>query len=153
MREYSKDKPEAVARILILALLADGTVNRSETWFLERKGVIRRIGLEDEQFDQLFYAFCEDMLSTAKRLSSGQLELDAKNINRLLQEIRDPTLQKETFRTMLDILNADRCLTAGEAALIVQVIQQWGIDLHEVSYTPPPKRRLPPKMQQSQVLA
>lgn len=37
MREYSKDKPEAVARILILALLADGTVNRSETRFLERK--------------------------------------------------------------------------------------------------------------------
>ncbi|MDP3539621.1 MAG: TerB family tellurite resistance protein [Azonexus sp.] len=147
MRKYSNDSPEAAARIVALALMADGKVDRSETQLLERQGTIRRLGLDHEQFDKVFYEFCEDMLTSAYRLASGQFELDAQNVNKLLDEIRDPALQKNTLRLMLDIVNADRRLTAGEASLIAQALRSWDIDLHEVSDSSVPRHRSPPSTQ------
>ncbi|MGB8544546.1 MAG: hypothetical protein WCD32_04400, partial [Azonexus sp.] len=79
----------------------------------------------------------------AHRLPSGQFELDAVNIGLLLDEIRDPLLQKKALRAMLDIVNADRCLTGREAGLIAQALKHWGIDLYEVSDTSIPSHRLP----------
>jgi uncharacterized tellurite resistance protein B-like protein len=132
VRNYSKDSPEAAARIVALALMADGTIDRSESQLLEGQGVIRQLGLDHEEFDKIFYEFSEDMLTTAHRLASGQLELDALNINKLLEEICAPELQKKLLWIMLDIVNADRRMTAGEASLIAQALKKWEIDLHEV---------------------
>ena len=133
MRNYLNNNPKATAHIEWHALMADGTVDQSETRLLERQGTIRRLGLSYEQFDKMFYEFAEDMLTKAHRLSSGMLELDAKSTNRILDEISDPVLQKSVLRIMLDIVNADRRLTAGEATLIAQALRNWNLDLHEVS--------------------
>lgn len=148
MRTYLSNSPEAAARIVALALMADGTVDQSETRLLERQGTIRRLGLSHEQFDKIFYEFAEDMLIKANRLSSGMLELDAKSVDKLLNEISDPLLQKKILRVMLDIVNADRRLTAGEAALIAQALRSWDIDLHEVSDSSIPCHRSPPSARQ-----
>ena len=149
MRNYPSNSPEAAARIVVLALMADGTVDRSETQLLERQETIRRLGLDHEQFDKIFYEFSEDMLTKAQRLSSGGLELDAKSINKLLEEIRDPALQKKILRMMLDIVNADRRLTAGEASLIAQAQGNWDLDLCEVSDSSIPCHRSPSRAQHS----
>lgn len=153
MRNYHPNSPEAAARIVALALMADGTVDKSETQLLEHKGVIRRLGLSHEQFDKIFYEFAEDMLIRAHRLSSGALELDAKSIGKLLNEISDPVLQEKILRTMLDIVNADRRLTAGEASLIAQALRNWEIDLHEVSDSSITCHRSPPCARQSLLTA
>ena len=152
MRHYPNNSPEAAARIVVLALIADGTVDRSETQLLERQGTIHRLGLDLEQFDKIFYEFSEDSLTKAHRHLSGQLELDAKSINELLDEISDPALQKKILRLMLDIVNADRRLTAGEASLIAQALRNWDIDLHEVSDSSIPCHRSPPSVLQNSPL-
>ena len=141
MRKYANDSPEAVARVVSLALMADGIVDRSETQLLERHGYLKRLGLAHEQFDKIFYEFCEDMLTSAYRLASGQLELDAQSIKSLLREIREPALQKKTLRIMLDVVHADHRLTAGEALLVAQALRQWDMDLHEVSEASIPRHR------------
>ena len=64
-------------------------------------------------------------------------------IGLLLDEIRDPQLQKKALRAMLDIVNANRCLTGNEASLIAQALKQWEIALYEVSDTSIPSHRLP----------
>ena len=153
MRNYLNDSPEAAARIVALALMADGTVDRSETQLLERQGIIRRLGLDHEQFDKIFYEFSEDMLSKAHRLASGQLELDALSINKLLEEISAPELQKNILRIMLDVVNADRRLTAGEASLIAQALRKWDIDLHEVSDSSIPRHCSPSGAQLKKLFA
>ena len=132
MRKYLNDSPEAAARIVALALMADGNVDRRETQLLERHGALDRLGVAHDQFDKIFYEFCEDMLTSAYRLASGQLELDTQTIINLLSEIRDPALQKKTLHIMLDVVNADHRLTAGEALLVAQALRQWDIELHEV---------------------
>jgi uncharacterized tellurite resistance protein B-like protein len=147
LRKYSTNSPEAAARIVALALMADGIVDRSETQLLERHGVLNRLGVAHDQFDKIFYEFCEDMLTSAYRLASGRLKLDAQNIRNLLSEIRDPALQKKTLRIMLDVVNADHRLTAGEALLVAQALRQWDMDLHEVSDAAVPRHRSPAKGQ------
>jgi hypothetical protein len=144
MRHYPANSPEALARVVAIAMMADGAIDSSELKSLQRHDIINRIGLDTDRFDQVFYEYYQDLLSCAHSLPSGQLELDAVNIGLLLDEIRDPLLQKKALRAMLDIVNADRCLTGGEAGLIAQALKHWGIDLYEVSDSAIPSHRPPP---------
>lgn len=129
MRKYTNNSPEAGARVVALALMADGAVDRSEILLLERQNVVGRLGLDNERFDSIYYEYCTDMLASANRNSSGLLELDKHSISALLDEISDPGLQKKLLRIMLDIVNADHRLTAGEAALIALALERWEMDL------------------------
>ncbi|PKO90213.1 MAG: hypothetical protein CVU16_10680 [Betaproteobacteria bacterium HGW-Betaproteobacteria-10] len=129
MRKYTNNSPEAGARVVALALMADGAIDRSEILLLERQNVIARLGLENEQFDSIYYEYCTDMLASAQRNASGKLELDKPGINALLDEISDPVLQKKILRILLDIVNADQRLTAGEASLIALAVERWNMDL------------------------
>jgi uncharacterized tellurite resistance protein B-like protein len=72
------------------------------------------------------------MLGTAHRLSSGQLELDARTIDLLLDEVSQPELRAAALRTMLDIVHADEQLAGGEAVLIARAMERWSLDLHQV---------------------
>ena len=143
MRQYQANSPEALARIVAIAMMADGAIDASELKSLERHDIIGRIGLEPENFDRVFYEYYADLSTSAHRLPSGQFELDDSTISLLLDEIRDPGLQKKALRSMLDVVNADRCLTGSEASLIAQALRQWEIALYEISDTTIPSHRLP----------
>jgi uncharacterized tellurite resistance protein B-like protein len=124
-------------------MMADGAIDSSELEALESKDIIKRIGLDPDRFDQVFYEYYEDLLSSAHRLPSGQLELDGVSIGRLFDEIRDPALQKLALRSMLDIVNADRQLNGREAVLIAQAFRHWDIERYEVRDTMPGHQRSP----------
>ena len=143
MRHYPANSPEALARVVAIAMMADGAIDSSELKSLERHDIIQRIGLDQERFDQVFYEYYADLSISAHRLPSGQFELDDLTIGLLLDEIRDPQLQKKALRAMLDIVNANRCLTGSEASLIAQALKQWDIALYDVSDTSIPSHRLP----------
>lgn len=132
MRHYPSDSPEALGRIVALALMADGAIDPSELRLLDAEQTLSRFGLAPEGFDRVFYEFCTDMLGTARRLSSGQLELDAETIDLLLDEVSDPGLRTSALRTMLDIVHADEQLACGEAVLVSRAMQRWSIDMHQV---------------------
>ncbi len=129
MRHYPSDSPEAMTRVVALALLADGAIDLSELESLKRNDIINRLGLDHASFDKVIHEFCEDMLAYAHRMPSGQFELDPESIEHLLGDIRDPELQKKVLSAMLDIVNADRRFAGGEAALVAQAIKYWKLDL------------------------
>lgn len=132
MRHYPSDSPEALGRIVSLALMADGAIDPSELRLLKNEETISRLGLDADNFDRVFYEFCTDMLGTAHRVSSGQLELDTATIDLLLDEVSEPQLRAETLRTMLDIVHADEQLAGNEAVLIARAMERWSLDLHQV---------------------
>lgn len=129
MRKYTNNSPKAGARVVALALMADGAIDRRETLLLEGQNVLAQLGLDDEQFDSIYYEYCTDMLASARRHPSGQLELDKRGIKVLLDEISDPELQRKILRIMFDIVHADNRLTAGEATLIAMALERWDMDL------------------------
>ncbi|HRH13639.1 MAG TPA: TerB family tellurite resistance protein [Azonexus sp.] len=143
MRHYTTNSPEAMGRAVAIALMADGAIDSGELITLERQDIINRIGLEADRFSKVLSDYCEDILISAHRLPNGQLELDSHTIGLLLDEIRDPVLQKKVVRAMLDIVNADRRLTGGEAGLVAQALRLWDIELYEVRDTSIPCHRQP----------
>ena len=143
MRHYPTNSPEAIGRILAIAMMADGAIDSGELAALEKKDIIHRIGLDPDRFDKVFYEYYEDLLTSAHRLPSGQLELDGASIGQLFDEIRDHGLQKLALRSMLDIVNADRQLNGREAALVAQAFQHWQIERYEVADTTLSHHHLP----------
>lgn len=135
MRHYPTNSPEAIGRVLAIAMMADGAIDSGELAALEKKNIIRKIGLDPDRFDQVFYEYYEDLLTSARRLPNGQLELDGVTIGQLFDEIRDPELQKLALRSMLDIVNADRQLNGSEASLVSQAFRHWQIERYEVTDT------------------
>jgi len=133
MRHYPSDSPEAMGRLVALTLMADGAIDASELKQLDHTDTIRRLGLNESRFDKVIHELCDDMLTSAHRTSSGQLELDVESIDLLLTEVQHPLLQKQVLRMMLDVVNADNTLSGGEAVLVAEAMKFWGIDLHEVS--------------------
>lgn len=140
MRHYPSNSPEAMGRLVALTLMADGAIDASELKQLDYKDTVRRLGLNEESFDKLIHELCDDMLASAYRTPAGQLELDVENIDLLLNEVQHPLLRKQVLRMMLDIVNADRKLTGGEAVLVAEAMKFWEIDLHEVSDCSIPSR-------------
>ena len=132
MRQYPSDSPEALTRIVALALMADGIIDPSELRLLKDQEILSRLGLDPDSFDRVFYEFCTDMLNTAQRTTSGQLQLDGKSIKRLLDEVTDPALQKSMLRTIIDITHADQQLAGSEAVLITEALKCWSLDLHQI---------------------
>ena len=143
MRHYPTNSPEAIGRVLAIAMMADGAVDSSELAALEKKEIIDKIGLDPERFDRMFYEYYEDLLSSARRVPSGQLELDGATIGLLFDEIRDPELQKLALRLMLDIVNADCQLNGSEAVLVSQAFRHWQIERYEVPDTSVSNHHLP----------
>lgn len=134
MRHYPSDSPEAMARIIALALLADGAIDLSELETMKRHEIAEDLGLDDSQFDKVIHGFCEDMMTFAHRAPSGQFELDQKSMDALLGEIQDPELQNHLLSSILHIVNAEGRLLSGELALVSQAMKRWGPNLRA---TPP----------------
>ena len=148
MRHYPSDSPQAMARLLVLALLADGLIDTSELDLLDDKRTIASLGLDSAGFDEVFYGFCADMLRTGQRMTSDRLDLDEDTIDRMLDEVRDPLLQKKTLRAMMDIVHADRHLAGGEAALIARALKRWALDLDQFAAISAGTGRLSPRNSQ-----
>jgi hypothetical protein len=153
MRHYPSDSPQAMARLLVLALLADGLIDTSELDLLDDKRTIASLGLDSAGFDEVFYGFCADMLRTGQRMTSDRLDLDEDTIDRMLDEVRDPLLQKKTLRAMMDIVHADRQLAGGEAALFARALKRWALDLDQFAAISAGTRHLSPRNSQQALRA
>ena len=153
MRHYPSDSPQAMARLVVLALLADGIIDTRELDLLDDRGTIASLGLDSTSFDDVFYGFCADMLRTGQRMTSERLDLDENTIDRMLDEVRNPLLQKKTLRAMMDIVHADRHLAGGEAALIARVLKRWALDLDQFATISAGTGRLSPRNSQQALRA
>ena len=128
LREYPVDSPQAAARILVLALLADGSIDWSELAVLARRGTLQRLGISEAAFDDVIHALCADMLVDSANASAGYLVLGRKVLCRILGDIGDPVLQRKLLRAVLDIVHADGELAGGEAVLLSVAAECWEID-------------------------
>lgn len=133
MRHYPIDSPQAAARILALAILADGGLDVAELRVLDNYDIDEKFGLEPALFDEVIKDFCFDLAQYSDRDYASHLELDRETIGQLLRDIRDPRMQMDLLRMMVDIVNADGSLAGGEAVLVAEAMVVWGLDLHQIA--------------------
>lgn len=125
MRHYPSDSPEAVTRVVALALMADGAIDPGELEALKGSACCFRLGIGRYRFDQIVDEFCDDLEVCGNRMATGQYDLSTDCIGELLKDINDPNLREQAFGMMLDIISADGVFAHEETALIAQVVDCW----------------------------
>jgi uncharacterized tellurite resistance protein B-like protein len=125
MRSYPIDSPEAVSRLLALTMIVDGHLAPSEVKAMHRSGILQQKAIDEDEFDDVVRDLCEDLLATAARRCSQEVEIDSRLLDTLLGEVEDKALRMSLMKTMLDIVHADSVLDARETLLIERAFKAW----------------------------
>lgn len=125
MRSYPTDSPQAAARLLAMALVADGNYSLTELRALDRLKASRQLGLEPDALKAVIDTFCEDLLMAAQGEWTGSARMDESTCEQLLGEVRDPALRAQTVDLCKAIVQADGHEADGEAALLDALTRAW----------------------------
>jgi uncharacterized tellurite resistance protein B-like protein len=124
MRRYARNSPEAVGRILAMALVSDGGLDEREIDAVERLDMLREVGLTREAFSRVVAEYCDDL--------GGSLEADAATIDHVLADVDAPDKRAAACAMMLSLCYADGRFAPREVAVMRRVLQRWGLAIESV---------------------
>ncbi len=125
MRHYQTDSAPAIARVLSLALLADGALDRSEHEWLERNSVLERLGIDRDALDGAMRALCEDLEQSSAYLDMQLGRFPPEFVDGLLDEVSDPVRRMILFDAVLELTAADGSVGPGERLLRTRMLERW----------------------------
>jgi hypothetical protein len=126
MRSYPRNSPQAAARLVALAMIADGHVCRSEIEAFECADADRRLALVPGELAGILQTLCEDLLAEAQLNGSLAAGLDASVLDALFRELDDPALQRRVMGLIAATAAADGHLADGERLILDAMRQSWG---------------------------
>ncbi len=135
MRHYPCNSPEAAARIVCLAMLADGELTRPEVEVMESVDLERRLHLGLPDFYRVLEHLCDD-LSTD--IGQESITIDDLTVARLMEDVEDPALRRIVLDLCRDVIECDAWVSDGEALLLNAAVEHWG--LHRAMFEPPATR-------------
>lgn len=127
LRIYPSNSPHAKARLIVLALLADGRLDKRELEGLERRGVYAALGLSREDFVSVLYDFCSDAAQLPRQ--NGNHVLSPAALDCLLEEIEGPLARKDLVRMIIAVVCSDGKLAEGEKRLLWNAIDAWRLPI------------------------
>lgn len=108
MRTYPSNSPQAAARIVTLAMLADGHVCNAEPEELIQQGVHQQLGLQHEELTAVVHACCDDLLAGAQLTWADACRINPVVLLGLMAE-------------------ADGDVAHCESAVLVAATELWGL--------------------------
>jgi len=128
MRTYPQDSPRSVARLVALAMLADGHVCSREFDALVRAQAQLPNGLARPELEMLLRELYEDLTMSGHLGSMGGVHLDADTLAGLMAEVEDPALRLGVMRACASAIDADLHRTDAETEVLRAAERCWGID-------------------------
>lgn len=125
MRTYPSNSPEAAARIVALAMLADGYVCHSEMQALDALHAGERLQLAPEQLRAVLRGLSEDLLASAYPQWGSTCQMDGQALSALLAEVSDPALRATTLALCRQMAQADAHGSPAEERLVARLAQHW----------------------------
>lgn len=135
MRSYPRNSPEAAARILSLAALADGSLSSIEVEALDEVDAYTQLGLHRLQMQEVMRALCHDLLSHAELKEQGCAQeptvcrLAPALMAELMAEVDDPQLRMTLLQLCVRVIEADHHIDAGESLVLLTALEQWDVQL------------------------
>lgn len=127
MRHYPRNSPQAAARIVALALLADDHLCQAELDRLEQLDAFGRLGLTPAELLSVAHGVCEDRMACSDLAWGGALDDDT--LRALLAELGDPALRATVLQLCHAVVQADGQPVEAEAAILRLAEEQWGLAL------------------------
>ncbi|WP_284619328.1 TerB family tellurite resistance protein [Aquabacterium humicola] len=125
LRPYSRNSPEAAARIVALALIANGRVEAAEVAVLDALQAAERLGLTRARWHGVINDLCADLLGPARCGDEGRIPGDV--LNRMLDEVDDQETRRLVLRLCSAVIQADRQIDDGESIVLLAAIERWGL--------------------------
>jgi len=125
MRTYPTNSPEAAARIIALAMLADGHLCKSELDLLERVGAHGQLGLSPKELHTVLHTLCEDLLATSFGDWESACRISAETFSAVAAEITDADLRAKVLRLCAAVIASDEHVTENESRVLAAAVAQW----------------------------
>ncbi|PKO28591.1 MAG: hypothetical protein CVU36_16630 [Betaproteobacteria bacterium HGW-Betaproteobacteria-9] len=123
MQSLPVNSPQAAARVLAMALVADGHFSMTELRALDRLDAPARLGLSPEAFKDVLDRFCQDLLTIGNGHWTGTV--DPATREQLMAEITQPALQDLITQQCEALALADGHLADGEVDLLDALGVAW----------------------------
>ncbi len=122
-RPYPSDSPEAKARLIILALLADGDINEHELLALNDPHLLTSLGISREGFTQVLHELCTDL---ARLPREGDTIAIAKPLlHNLFESIKQPEMQSMLLSMIGNLIQSDGQITRAELQYWKSAAHAW----------------------------
>lgn len=132
MRAYPHNSPEAMARIMVMCILADSDIDPSELDDANLHKIFSATGLNQHNFMMILKHYLEDIADDHTGAERINL-LEPARINRLLAEVDEHTARIHTLATALSVCKADHALNSAELAVFRHIMQHWQMDLTDLA--------------------
>ncbi len=129
LRAYPANSPRAMARLVVLALLADGQLGERELAVLDRRGAFAALGISRADFVQVLYDFCADVARLSE--TAGGYRLSPSLLASLFAEVDDPRAKERVLNLIVAVISSDGCFTDGEEKLFLGALHAWGGSLRK----------------------
>jgi hypothetical protein len=123
MKAYPVNSPEAAARVLAMALVADGQYSTTEIRALDRAQAPDRLGISPQAFKAVLDSFCMELLAEGGGQWTGTV--DPATRQQLMDEITDPQLQDVVLQQCELLMLADGHIADGEVELLDALAACW----------------------------
>lgn len=127
MRTYPSNSPQAAARIVVLAMLADAQMCQAEVNVLNRLRADELLGLRPDELQCIVHSMCNDMLLTAEMTWADACQVAPHTLVTLMAEIDDPELRVTVLALCIAVIEADGRVVEGEELVLRTAIEQWGM--------------------------
>lgn len=134
MRSYPVNSPQAAARIVTLAMLADGRLGNEELLILDYVRAHEQLGLSTHQFNGVIADFRQDLgVSPHPGWADAGL-VDARTMSGLMADVDDPVLRRQVLQLCIAVVEADGRVHENESVMLNAAVEHWG--LHRTMFQP-----------------
>ena len=125
MRSYTPNSPQAAARVVAMALLADGHLSMTELHAVDTLKVTRCLGLDASHFADVLEGFCQDLLVSHRGPWTGSSQLDEHIRLELLYEITHPEIQQQVLNLCAALIQSDGHVADNEMLMLDALAGAW----------------------------
>jgi hypothetical protein len=131
MKDYPRNSPEAVARVVAMMMITDSSLDDRELGIMEELRIYDIIGISRSGFSQVVQDYCTDLIGTSGK--NGHIRLiDKDRIDRIVDLIDDKKTRVQTCGMLLNIAKADGRLHETELAVFKYILDRWGFTLQSL---------------------
>lgn len=133
MRSYPTNSPEALARLVAMAILADGRLDNREVDWIKHNDTAALLGVDRDTLIQVLLDCCRDVINEAEQ--ERVFLLEDHRLARLADDLTDPALQKVALSAMLILAKSDGSVSEGEETLLRFLMSRWSLSLEDLAAT------------------
>lgn len=125
LRPYPRNSGEAAARVVALALIANGRIKAVEAAALDALDAPARLGLTLSQWHDVIDDLCTDLLGTAR--CGNEIRIPSAMLDSVLDQVDDGDSRRLVLRMCSAVVQADSQIDDGESFVLLAAIERWGL--------------------------